>query len=111
MVARGDVRRVEREWETMVNMVEIYCSGNHDCSPLCSECDELLQYAKVRLDRCPNAEDKPTCNMCPVHCYDAPHRDRIKTVMRYAGPRMIFRHPMQALRHIVDEMNSPPKKT
>jgi hypothetical protein len=28
-------------------------------------------------------------------------RARIQTVMRYAGPRMLWRHPVLALRHFV----------
>ena len=29
-------------------------------------------------------------------------REKIRTVMRYAGPRMIYRHPAAAVRHLLD---------
>jgi hypothetical protein len=29
-------------------------------------------------------------------------REQVKEVMRYAGPRMIFRHPVLAVMHWVD---------
>jgi antitoxin component of MazEF toxin-antitoxin module len=28
-------------------------------------------------------------------------RDKIRTVMRYAGPRMIFYHPVLAIKHLL----------
>ncbi len=30
-------------------------------------------------------------------------RERVRVVMRYAGPRMLFRHPILAVRHLLDE--------
>jgi predicted amidophosphoribosyltransferase len=102
---------MERERETMANMMEIYCADKHGSTELCADCRELLQYATARLDRCPNAENKPTCNKCTIHCYDPAHRERIKAVMRYAGPRMLLRHPVQAIRHLADERKTPTKKT
>lgn len=35
-------------------------------------------------------------------------RDRVKAVMRYAGPRMIIHHPLMALRHMLDNLKKPP---
>jgi hypothetical protein len=29
-------------------------------------------------------------------------REKIKEVMRYAGPRLIYRHPILAIRHLLD---------
>jgi hypothetical protein len=100
---------MERERRTMANMVEIFCSGKHGSPGPCADCGELLDYSMARLDHCPQSEDKPTCNRCKIHCYDAAHRERIKAVMRYAGPRMLLRHPAQALRHLADELNTPPR--
>ena len=37
-------------------------------------------------------------------------RDAIRVVMRYAGPRMLVRHPVLALGHAIDgAMHRPPK--
>jgi hypothetical protein len=39
-------------------------------------------------------------------------RERITIVMRYAGPRMMFRHPILALLHQLDALrNRRAKKT
>jgi hypothetical protein len=91
------------EKQTIRYMIEIYCMGRHGINYLCSDCVELLNYAETRLDRCPFGKSKVTCNKCKVHCYDGDHRDRIKEVMRYSGPRMIYRHPLAAVRHLKKE--------
>jgi hypothetical protein len=51
---------------------------------------------------CPLIEDKPTCASCPVHCYKPVMRERIRAVMRYAGPRMLRRHPVLAILHLLE---------
>jgi hypothetical protein len=61
-----------------------------------------MDYATVRLERCRFGESKPTCARCPVHCYKSERRDQVKQVMRYAGPRMLWKHPILALRHWLD---------
>ena len=78
-----------------------------DTRPLCPECAALLDYALRRLDSCRFGNGKPSCRKCPVHCYRADMRERIRTVMRWAGPRMIFRHPIAAARHLLRELRSP----
>ena len=94
-----DFRR-EREWRTVSSMIQLYCRGKHRSeSGLCDECSELMNYASLRLERCVFGEGKPTCANCPVHCYQRARREQIKAVMRYAGPRMLWRHPVLALRH------------
>jgi hypothetical protein len=93
-------RRLVREWRTMAAMVRCYCHGHHDTAgALCAECGELLDYATLRLDRCRFGAEKPTCANCPVHCYQRNRRDQMKVVMRYAGPRMLWQHPLLSLRH------------
>jgi len=84
-------------------MIEVYCRGHHG-RPLCDHCTALLQYALCRLDRCPFGEAKPTCAKCPVHCYRPAMREQIRAVMRYAGPRMMYRHPWLAVRHWFDRL-------
>jgi hypothetical protein len=101
--------RLARELATIRAMARIYCRDQHR-SPraLCTECDELMTYATRRLDRCVFGEDKPTCANCKVHCYNATMRERVRTMMRYAGPRMIWRHPVLAIFHIVDGRREAP---
>ncbi|NLE37073.1 MAG: nitrous oxide-stimulated promoter family protein [Pirellulaceae bacterium] len=92
-------------------MVCIFCRGHHDTADApCEECQALLDYAIQRLERCPFGTDKPTCAKCPIHCYKQAMRERIRTVMRYAGPRMLARHPVLALRHCLDGAKLTPKR-
>jgi hypothetical protein len=102
--------RVARELRTVQAMIDAYCEGVHGSTGgLCEECRELAQYAEKRLQKCPFEEDKPTCANCPIHCYMPKRREQIKTVMRYAGPRMIFKHPIFAIRHWIDGMKKAPE--
>ncbi len=95
--------RLKREARTIEAMIYIYCHGRHETqSGLCEECDELLNYARQRLHKCPFGTDKPTCANCKVHCYQTVMRDRIRVVMRYAGPRMLTRHPILTVYHLWD---------
>jgi hypothetical protein len=101
--------RLAREFRTMAAMIDIYCWDHHAAhgdSGLCPECQSLLDYAAVRLERCRFGEGKPTCAKCPVHCYQARRREEVKAVMRYAGPRMVWHHPVLAIRHMLDGWRS-----
>ncbi|MCU0959126.1 MAG: nitrous oxide-stimulated promoter family protein [Pirellulaceae bacterium] len=87
----------------------MYCRHHHGGgSALCAACRELHAYAMCRLDRCPFGADKPTCAHCPVHCYRTDRREQIRAVMRYAGPRMLWRHPYLAIRHLLDGRRPAP---
>lgn len=100
--------RLRREYRTIASMLRIWCRDHHGAQPradgLCTECTELLAYAGQRLAKCPYGEDKPTCAKCPVHCYKRAQREKVREVMRYAGPRMLWRHPLQAMLHILDKL-------
>jgi len=101
--------RFQRERDTIEAMIVIYCRGVHRRrAALCEPCSEVLAYAEQRLDKCLFPGTKPTCAGCPVHCYRPDMRARVKEIMRYAGPRMIYRHPWLALRHYLDGMNKGP---
>ena len=101
--------RLRRESRTVEAMVRLYCRGHHDAlEQLCAECDELLAYARKRVEKCPFHDGKATCAKCPVHCYTAKMREKIRTVMRYAGPRMLYRHPVLALFHFIDGLKAAP---
>jgi len=96
-------RRVARERATVSAMIRLFCRGRHGSQgTLCEECQQLQAYALCRLERCPFGEGKPTCANCPVHCYKPQRREQIREVMRYAGPRMLLRHPLLAIGHLLD---------
>jgi len=91
------------EWEKDIlgKMVRLYCKAKHQNNNPCNECLELLAYSNKRLDSCKYGKIKPTCGKCPVHCYKPVMRDRVKAVMRYAGPRMMLYHPFAAVWHVI----------
>lgn len=101
--------RIQRERRTIHAMIEVYCRGRHGTTgALCVECEELLRYASERLEKCPFQESKPTCAKCPIHCYQPKRREQVKTVMKYAGPRMMWKHPIFAIRHLLDGFKEAP---
>jgi len=107
-----DRGRLRREWRTIEAMIGITCRHRHGGGrrALCPECAGLLGYAHERLVRCPFGEGKSTCARCRVHCYRPEMRERVRDVMRFAGPRMLARHPVLALLHLlVDERRDPPE--
>ena len=104
--------RIEREKRTVSAMIELYCADRHTAphGELCPACAELRAYAMQRLDRCPFQEEKTTCANCAVHCYRPDRKEQIRVVMRYAGPRMLLRHPVLALLHVADGRRPAPPK-
>ena len=69
---------------------------------VCEECAELLRYAEKRRAFCPK-RPKPFCSHCDTHCYSTEMRERMRDVMRYAGPRSMFtRHAVAGVRHLLE---------
>jgi hypothetical protein len=107
---RTEPRRIARARATVAAMIRLACRSWHGTGEaLCSECQELQDFADQKLDRCPFQDDKPTCANCLVHCYRPDMRERIREVMRFAGPRMLRRHPYLTVRHILDGRKKPPE--
>ena len=105
--------RLRREQRTIEAMLHIWCKAQPlhirpGAGELCDGCDALLDYASYRLLRCPYGEEKPTCMKCPIHCYTRLMREQMHEVMRFAGPRMLLRHPILAFLHIRDGRREAP---
>ena len=101
------MKRIDWEKKTVRHMIELWCWKNHGCGKgsnghrdLCGECSDLLAYSLARLDCCKFGNSKTKCHKCPVHCYRPDMRERIRTVMRFSGPRMLLYHPLEALRYL-----------
>ena len=92
----------EREKETVSLMIRLYCRKKHGSKELCPECAALEAYARQRSDKCSFMETKTFCSNCKVHCYKKDMREKIREVMRFSGPRMIFHHPVMAIRHVIE---------
>jgi len=100
--------KYNRELKTVRLMIEVYCRHHHGKGSLCPHCTALAKYARERLEKCFFPENKPVCSKCPVHCYKPEMRVEIKKVMRYAGPCMIYRHPVLAILHLFDKRRPVP---
>lgn len=89
-------------------MIALYCRRNHHPpkGTICPDCQALCGYALQRIERCPFMETKTFCSACRVHCYQPQMREKIRTVMRWSGPRMILVHPVLALKHMRETMRS-----
>lgn len=93
----------QREKDMVSQMIALYCRKKHNTrGELCDKCRELSDYAVLRSDKCPFMETKTFCSNCKVHCYKPKMRERIREVMRFSGPRMIFHHPVAAMRHVIE---------
>ncbi|MBI4397032.1 MAG: nitrous oxide-stimulated promoter family protein [Elusimicrobia bacterium] len=100
---------IVRDKRIVQTMVSIFCADHHRRkSGLCGECEDLLMYALLRLEKCPFQEKKTTCAKCPIHCYKPELRARMKTVMRESGPKMFWRHPLLTLSHFRQEWKGAP---
>lgn len=98
------MNRIESEKKTVGIMVRLYCRRHEGNKELCQDCSQLLSYAEARLDRCKFGDEKPTCKKCPIHCYKPDMRVQMRAVMRWAGPRMMLYHPIEAINHLIREM-------
>lgn len=100
----------EREKRIVSQMIVLYCKKQHKMKgKLCGECKELLEYASFRSDKCPFMETKTFCSNCKVHCYKPAMREKIREVMRFSGPRMIFHHPVLAISHLIESKKEKKK--
>ncbi|MHA1972525.1 MAG: nitrous oxide-stimulated promoter family protein [Candidatus Hodarchaeales archaeon] len=100
--------RMERERKTIEVMIGLYCKEKHRSeNELCTECSTMLDYTNLRLDKCRYGSDKTTCSKCTTHCYKPDMKEEIKKVMRYSGPKMIYKHPILAIHHLRDGFRKP----
>lgn len=91
-------------------MIRLYCRIKHNSESICHDCSYMLVYATKRLENCPFVIEKPACNNCAVHCYKSEEREKIREIMRFSGPKMLFKHPYLAIMHLIDKRIKPSKK-
>ncbi len=105
--------KLEREQKTILAMLMIYCRNHHGVAgkQLCPDCRQLREYADQRLQKCPFGEEKGPCSQCEIHCYKPEMRQRIRDVMRYSGPRMLCKHPVLAMAHLIKERKHKSKSS
>ncbi len=90
-------------------MIDFYQAKCPQASAEPEHYEALFVYAQKRLDKCVFGEEKPACKQCPVHCYQPAKREEMKQIMRWAGPRMLWRHPILTVRHLIDDKRPVPE--
>ncbi|MEC6814674.1 nitrous oxide-stimulated promoter family protein [Photobacterium toruni] len=104
--------QLNSEFRTITAMIDLYCLKNHQINhknfQRCDSCEQFSVYVKQRLDRCPYGEQKPSCKQCPIHCYKPQQKIKSQTIMRYSGPKMLIKHPIMAIKHLIHDKRSIP---
>ena len=112
---------IEDEMRLVDSMIDLYAAAHrHDPSKSDSklieaavpDAEALKAYTHKRIEQCRyrGKQEKPFCNVCPVHCYKPEMRQQIRAVMRYRGPRMLFRPPILSLLHLIGTIRAKKKK-
>lgn len=97
--------KLSEERRTLRVMTEDYCRAFHGTNgELCPACAAFLAYAEKRLACCPYGSAKPVCAKCRIHCYRKNEKETARQIMRWAGPRLVFRHPGLALSHLIQSL-------
>jgi predicted amidophosphoribosyltransferase len=78
--------------QTLEAFIGVYCRNHHGSARgnLCEPCQQLLDYAIQRREKCPY-DPKPACKNCQTHCYKPAYRQQIKAIMKYSGIYFIKR--------------------
>ena len=95
--------KINKEKEIVTQMIGLYCRKKHHHDQLCKECQNIKVYAHRRLSLCRFGEEKSACSNCSVHCYKPIYRERMKSIMRYAGPWMLLYHPVYSIKHLLNK--------
>ena len=82
----------------------IYCRAHHaecaqDAAGLCPECREVVETTLAKAQTCPYGHSG-NCQDCDTQCQRGTSKQRVKAMMRYAAPRMVYRHPLMTLSYV-----------
>lgn len=84
-------------------MIRLYVRKKLHLKEFPPEYEALRMYCLERLDSCRFGDEKPKCSDCKVHCYKPAMREKVKEVMRWAGSRMLFYHPIDTIKYLYFE--------
>ncbi len=93
-------KEIDKEKRIVAQMITLYARYHRHEPGIEQEMENLRVYCMARLEHCRWGEGKPACQHCQVHCYAPEKRERIRQVMRWAGPRMLWHHPGAVLWHL-----------
>lgn len=102
-------KRIQREITTIEKMIKIYERAYPASTDDPGYYEKLYSYATKRLEKCRYGEQKPACKQCPIHCYQPKMREQMRVIMRWAGPKMLYHHPILAIRHLLDDRKPVPE--
>ena len=97
------MKSIKSEKRVVSHMIGLCCKHKLKCGEMPQEYKELEAYAHKRLDGCKFGDSKPACKRCPIHCYRPDMRQKIRDVMRWAGPRMLIYDPIAAIKHLFNK--------
>lgn len=94
--------KIKFEKDIVKKMIYIYCRKNHKYkNEVCPECRDLILYSYSKVDNCPHMKSKTFCSACNTSCYRENYKEKIKMVMRFSGPRMLFHNPVLTIKHLI----------
>lgn len=104
------MEKVDRDRRTLEAIGRIYCGGNHvdaakDSAGMCPECREAIEQTLARASSCPHGHEG-NCQDCKTQCQRGEAQERIRVIMRYAAPRMAFRHPIMTFEYLRKKLRS-----
>ncbi len=95
--------RIDKDRKTLEAIGRIYCSAHHDglkdAASLCPSCRQAVDRTLERTASCPYGHEG-NCEDCDIHCQRGEAREQIREIMRYAAPRMAFRHPLMTIGYL-----------
>ena len=108
MTEEDEVRLVDAMIDLYAALYAAASTQNPQADTEIIDAEALKVYTHARIAQCRYRSQgkKPFCNVCPVHCYKPEMRRQIRAVMRYSGPRMLFRHPLLCLQHLIGTIRS-----
>lgn len=106
----SDEARIKRDLRTLQAIGSIYCAAHHVDAPknphgMCAECAATIAFTHDRASNCPNGHTG-NCADCAIKCNRGEQQQRIKAIMKYAAPRMLFKHPLMTLEYALKKLRS-----
>ena len=100
---------VDKDRRTLEAIGHIYCAAHHegekDAAGLCPDCRNTIDATLQRATDCPFGHEH-NCQDCTVHCQRGEAQERIQEIMRYAAPRMMYKHPIMAAGYLRKKLRS-----
>lgn len=101
-MSKLEKKKLEKK-QVLEKMIRLYCKNNHK-DYLCNDCKNLISYSNIRTDYCKRLDEFFFCSSCDRTCYDNENLEKIRKIMRYSGPRMIYSDPKASVRFVSEKI-------